>query len=297
MSKQSTMMKASMKKLNDAMLSVGSSPYTEDELSPEMCAIFEKGISTIDFVDSNGRKEMRINHNQPPEKVIDGHFWVVKDGKVFQDTTGVKAYEQYLSRIREKWGDDITTAVPVYLPVDKVLGQTFFEHRLATILANVEQCGQSKREWEEDQDNCEMCAYQCFPNSVKVHRHHGGEIVFGHFGIMNSKNGEIFWLFGHPDNTPADYEQLKSSKSKNTRKTNISNHPELRYIQEQVDAKRKRMEEEAEKKTLAIAKKAVEDSKKAEVARQKAEDELFAMDEKDKKKEAGGGKTKKGGKK
>lgn len=292
MSKQSTMMKTGLVRINAELSKIGLGAITEANLTEEQCDMINDGIKTLEVKFNPFLRTLHIAINESTKEevtVLDGHFWVVKDGKVIQDTTGENALSNVLKG-KARGIAPADKAFAVYLPVEKSLGQAYLDTQLEKVHAKRILRGQSLSHWEKEQDSRLMTAVDCLPNSIRVQRHHGGEIVFGHFGIMDSRDGNIHWMFGHPENTPAEYENRQDGTPKYSHDTNISNHPELRYLQEQVDARIKREEADAIAKTLATA-------KKAEEARKKAEDELFAMDEKDKKKGAGGGKTKKGGKK
>jgi hypothetical protein len=89
------------------------------------------------------------------------------------------------------------------------------------------------------------------------------------------KKGNIKWFFGHPDNKYEDFEALEGKTNiKNERTTHIDEHPYLREAKQRkikAEQDRKKAQKEFEEKVRK------HDLAKKEMKAQKAQDELFAL--------------------
>ena len=115
--------------------------------------------------------------------VFDGHYWVVRDGKIIDPM--FKSYEEVKSICGLK-GD------PIYLPADD-LTQQVFKKKLSIKINKLEERGLHflgrKGDWKITDGCCDMNAY----TEQKLR---GGEIIFGSMGWKRINGNGIHYEFG-----------------------------------------------------------------------------------------------------
>ena len=114
-----------------------------------------------------------LTHTQPPS--VDGHFWVVKDGKI------IDPHFQFYNRVANIRG---VSHNKNYLPADTLIQQVLIK---------------KWTDWLKDVplDGWEAQASCCGINAIAEQRKNGGELVFGSLGFGEDKN--VWWEFGGVD--------------------------------------------------------------------------------------------------
>jgi hypothetical protein len=110
-----------------------------------------------------------LTASQPP--VIDGHLWVVKDGKIIDPH--FKNYN-FIANVRG------VSNKKNYLPAEPRVQEVLIK-KWSDFLENIPLDG-----WK---DECGMC----FINAIAYQRKYGGELVFGSLGFGEDN---IWWEFG-----------------------------------------------------------------------------------------------------
>ncbi len=114
-----------------------------------------------------------LSHTQPP--TIDGHLWVVKDGKI------IDPHFQHYNMVAHIRG---VSNKKNHLPADTLIQQVLIK-KWTDCLEDV-----PLDDWEAE-------ANHCFINSIAYQRKYGGELVFGSLGFGEDKN--VWWEFGGVD--------------------------------------------------------------------------------------------------
>jgi hypothetical protein len=112
--------------------------------------------------------------------VIDGHFWVERDGKV------IDPYFEEYDKIKKFWG---CVGDAVYQPADDLTQQVIL--RKFEKILTVKQTGISMKTMGGLKR-----AYDCWGNASLEIVENGGTIVFGSMGWKKKKTGTIHYEFG-----------------------------------------------------------------------------------------------------
>ena len=121
---------------------------------------------------------------------MDGHFWVVRDGKIIDPY--FKSYD-YVIKVNNLEGDR------VYLPasplIQAVMKKRFIDGSMQTAAMLLRQ---HIIQPHTRRDNC------CNINAI-LETYNGGEIIFGSMGWKQKDSDEIWWEFGGDDYTVKDF--------------------------------------------------------------------------------------------
>tara|TARA_R110002126_G_scaffold100234_2_gene231673 strand:+ start:101 stop:1114 length:1014 start_codon:yes stop_codon:yes gene_type:complete len=157
-------------------------------------------IITSEVVRINGRdvtvwQPTRMN---AATEIIDGHYWVEKDGKKNDQSKAVMAVTN-----SQKW---MSCPDPHKFIHYEYLADSEMEQRvLTTELAKQKEQWGGEARWRKQIVAIDTQrtgrAFDCFTNSSHYHLVNGGVRRFGMVGIASPSTGWIHWIFGHPDNT------------------------------------------------------------------------------------------------
>jgi hypothetical protein len=127
--------------------------------------------------------------------VIDGHFWVVRDGKIVDIN-----FPEY-DKIRQVRGCEKETCV--YLPAPEMTQKIMtdmFHNSVKKIMG--------KEDWKDCMKEVVFMTHltgikgpqfgACYQNSIIEIYHNGGELVFGSMGFKKT-DGSYWWEFGGED--------------------------------------------------------------------------------------------------
>lgn len=110
---------------------------------------------------------------------FDGHYWVVRDGKIIDPM--FRDYD-YVKSVRNLKGE------PIYLPADALTQQVFKKKQ--------EQKIKQQKEMGFYTSNWKMLSGFCDTNSYHEQQLRGGEIVFGSMGWKENNGSGIHYEFG-----------------------------------------------------------------------------------------------------
>jgi hypothetical protein len=163
-------------------------------------------------------------------EVIDGHYWVEKDGKKNDQSKAIMAVTN--SEVWRNCPDPHKFIHYEYL-ADREMEQRI----LTTELAKQKEQWGGEDEWRKkivaiDTQRTGR-AFDCFTNSSHYHLVNGGVRRFGMVGIASPSSGWIHWIFGHPENTkyeewivPLNGQEDKKENIAHNRPTHFHSNPE-----------------------------------------------------------------------
>jgi hypothetical protein len=174
---------------------------------------------------ATGEIFISINRWKHGDICIDGHFWVEDPkGKILNDLTGKVHIDKFHQNGHSA----------VYLRANPSDEARFISKKMKEVVAkniakhggNVEQYYASVEKELEKHIREGKAGYDCFQNATLTAYKTGGVIRYGHFGAM-FPDGNIYWYFGHPDNTYEEFEKRKDGANAKFHNydTHKSQHP------------------------------------------------------------------------
>ena len=127
-------------------------------------------------------------NEQQTKMSFDGHYWVVRDGKIIDPM--FKFYET----VKRQWGCDEEI---VNLPASPVAQAVFKKKQLGKVQM-AKSCGFYHSLWDASQGFCDINAYH-------EQKMRGGEIVFGSMGWRRTKDNSIHYEYGGENYTVAQF--------------------------------------------------------------------------------------------
>ena len=124
---------------------------------------------------------------------IDGHFWVVRDGKIIDPDFDMYHFIKKMNNCRGK---------TEYLPADKIVQDVMI--KIFQSVINDDDLYSNLKKY----NHCATFG-RCYQNAIYEIKENGGELVFGSMGWKFRKSQKIHWEYGGENWTVHQFLKIK----------------------------------------------------------------------------------------
>lgn len=138
--------------------------------------------------------------------MIDGHFWVVRDGKIIDSEFPEYAMIRQIRNCSDE---------QVYLESNPIIQQVLIQKHIDVFdkflnINTIEEIAKKLSEWLEDEPSIFR---HCFFNSLMEIAKNGGRLVFGSMGWKVNNSTEVFYEYGGENYRVVDFIPRERQKS------------------------------------------------------------------------------------